>query len=125
MKIAVWIVSGVLAAWFVMSGIGGFMRPTDDVITRYDPVPLVMFQLSWVAQILGGLGLVLPALTRILPILTPIAASGLVLTMVGAVIVEIIVGGFGVIPMIAILGGLSAFVAWARFVPYAIEPRSA
>lgn len=123
MKIAVWVVSGVLAAFFVAQGIGGFMRPADDVIARYDPVPLVMFQLSWIAQILGGLGLVLPAATRIVPILTPIAASGLVLTMVGATIVEIIVGGYAVIPMIAVLGGLSAFVAWARFGRYAIEPR--
>jgi uncharacterized membrane protein len=67
------------------------------------------------AEILGGLGLIVPAATRILPVLTPIAAVGLIVVMLGAVVFHLgreeyinVVGNLG-------LAAALAFVAWGRW----------
>jgi hypothetical protein len=68
-----------------------------------------------VAELLGGLGLVLPALLRIRPGLTPLAAVGLVIIMIGATVVTL--AGGDVIPALApfAVGLLAAFVAYGRW----------
>jgi hypothetical protein len=73
--------------------------------------------------VLGALGLVLPAATRVLPVLAPIAATGLVVTMIGATITNIALGEPATAVFAALLGVVEALVAWARFGPGAIAPR--
>jgi hypothetical protein len=70
-----------------------------------------------VAELLGGLGLILPGLLRIRPGLTPLAAAGLVIIMIGAVVITLM-GGGGAVAMAAIpavTGLLAAFVAYGRW----------
>jgi uncharacterized membrane protein len=69
---------------------------------------------SGIAEILGGLGLILPAVTRIQTRLVPLAASGLVLVMVGAMIYHVTRGEFTNIGMNLLLALLLALVAYGR-----------
>ena len=68
-------------------------------------------------ELLGGLGLILPALTGILPILTPLAAGGLVVTMIGAIVLHVIRrDSFAHYLPSLVLGLLAAFVLYGRMV---------
>lgn len=125
MKTTVWIVSGLLAVAFLFIGSTKVVPPAAELEAMAQGVPVVLLKIAGYAEVLGALGLILPAATRIAPILTPLAASGLVVTMIGATITNIIIGTYAIIPMTVILGVLAAFVAWARFGRYAIHPRGA
>lgn len=125
MRVTVWIVSGVLAVVFLFVGMAKVSAPAAELEVMARGVPVFLLKLAGIAEVLGAVGLVLPALTRIVPILTPLAASGLVLTMLGATISNIITGQYAIIPMTVILGLLAGFVAWARFGKYAVHPRGA
>ena len=119
MKITVWVVSGLLALGFLGTGAMKVFPPEADVAALAEGVPVVLMRIAGVAEILGALGLILPAATRIMPILTPLAASGLVVTMIGATIANLVIGEYASIVQTIIFGALAAFVAWARFGPYA------
>jgi len=67
-------------------------------------------------ELLGGVGVILPSLTNILPVLSPLAALGLVLVMVGAIITHIRRGETPFIVVNLVLLALAAFVAYGRFV---------
>jgi uncharacterized membrane protein len=123
MKKTVWIVSGLLAVAFLFTGFAKLLTPTADLEVAAGGVPIILLRIAGGAEVLGALGLILPASTRILPFLTPVAAGGLVFTMIGAVTTNIIIGEYGLAVMPALLGVLSAFVAWARFGPQAVESR--
>lgn len=122
MKLAVWVVSGLLALGFLGTGAMKVFPPEADVAALAEGVPVILMRMAGVAEILGALGLILPAATRIMPILTPLAASGLVVTMIGATIANLVIGEYASIVQTIIFGALAAFVAWARFGPYAVEP---
>ena len=71
-----------------------------------------------IAELLGGLGLILPAATGIAPILTPIAATGLAVIMVLAAATHIRRKEPSGVAVNAVLFLLAAVVAWGRFGPY-------
>jgi hypothetical protein len=123
MKITVWTVSGLLAVAFLFAGLAKLLTPTTDLESMAEGVPVILLRIAGAAEVLGALGLILPAVTRIRPILTPVAASGLVLTMVGATITNLVIGEYALMVETVILGLLAGFVAWARFGKYAIRPR--
>jgi hypothetical protein len=72
-----------------------------------------------IVEVLAAVGLILPALTGILTVLTPLAAVGLVITMIGAAIVHVRRGEYPGIAVNIVLLAMAAFVAWGRFGPYA------
>jgi uncharacterized membrane protein len=125
MKIAVWIVSALAAVAFLFIGLSKLLPSTADLEAASQGVPVILLRIAGTAEVLGAIGLILPAATRVLPGLTPVAASGLVITMIGAVTTNIIIGEFGLAVLPLILGVLAAFIAWARFGPQAVEPRVA
>ena len=67
-------------------------------------------------ELLAAIGLILPALTKILPILTPLAATGLVLTMIGASLTHFRRKEYPMIGVNLVLLALAAFVAYGRFI---------
>lgn len=125
MKITVWTVSGLLAVTFFFIGMMKVSTPAAELEVMAQGVPVFLLKIAGTAEVLGALGLILPAVTRVVPLLTPLAASGLVLTMIGATITNVITGQYAMIPMTVVLGLLAAFVAWARFGQYAVHPRGA
>ena len=68
-----------------------------------------------VMEILGGLGLILPSLLRIRPGLTPLAAAGLVIIMIGATVITVMTTGIAMAMVPLIVGILAAFVAYGRW----------
>jgi hypothetical protein len=68
-----------------------------------------------VAEVLGALGLVLPGLTGIRPGLTPLAAAGLVIIMIGATVITLIAGDVMSVLISLVVGVLAAFVAYGRW----------
>ena len=123
-NVALWIVQGVLAALFLFAGGAKLVLPLDQMV---GPVALPGWFLRFlgVAEVLGALGLVLPGLLRIRPGLTPLAAAGLVIIMIGATVVTLVGGMVVVAPMDVIVALLAAFVAYGRWrlAPYRDSPR--
>ena len=84
------------------------------MLWMYDLSPLLHI-VSGTAEILGGLGLILPGVTKIQTRLTPLAASGLALVMILAIVYHIGRGEVGNLVMNLILAALLAFVAYGRW----------
>ena len=79
-----WVIQVVLALLFLFAGGAKLFMSAAD-LTAQTPLPAAFLRIIGVMEILGGLGLVLPGLLRIQVKLTPLAAAGLVIIMVGAV----------------------------------------
>src|SRR5207248_5388008 len=86
-----WTVQGLLALLFLFAGGMKLVLPIE-VMTEQMPLPELFLRFIGVAEVLGGIGLILPGLLRIRPGLTPLAASGLVIIMTGATILTLAVG---------------------------------
>ena len=114
MIIALWIVQGLLALLFLFAGGMKLILPIEEM-TKEMPMPGPFLRFIGVAEVLGGLGLVLPGLLRIRPGLTPLAAAGLVIIMVGATAVSFLIGGAVMALMPLVVGLLAAFVAYGRW----------
>jgi uncharacterized membrane protein YphA (DoxX/SURF4 family) len=118
MNIVLWIVQILLALAFGMAGIMKVSQPVDRLETRMGWVKDVGpggVRLIGTLEILGAIGLILPAVTGILPWLTPLAATGLVLTMIGAMITHGRRGEYSRIGINVVLLLLALFVAYGRF----------
>jgi uncharacterized membrane protein YphA (DoxX/SURF4 family) len=120
MNIVLWVVQILLALAFLMAGTLKAMKPPDKLSARMTWVkamkPQQIVRLIGILEILGAIGLVLPAVTGILPWLTPVAAIGLVLTMIGAVILHTRIGEASRIAPNIVLLLLAAFIVIGRFV---------
>ena len=79
------------------------------------PLPGLFMRFIAVCETLGALGLVLPGLLRIRPGLTPLAAAGLVIIMIGATVVTLVIGGGASALIPLVVGLLAAFVAYGRW----------
>jgi DoxX-like family len=123
MNTALWIVAGVLAAAFAGSGLMKLLVPKDKLVNAGQgwaaDVSAGNVRLIGLAELLGAVGLTVPALVHIAPILVPLAAVGLVLVMVGAGVVHARRKEVPNIAVNVVLLALAVFVAWGRFGPYA------
>ena len=126
LHIALWIAQVLLGAMFIMTGLMKLGTPLDQLATSLPWVndfSPVMVKLIGAAEIAGGLGLILPSLLRIKPILTPMAAVGIILIMVFASLLHMSRGENGVIGMNIALAAIAAFIAWGRFKKAPISPK--
>lgn len=118
MIIAVWIASGLLALAYLAAGGQKVRIAKDEAFVTFpwaERGGLGLLRAIGAVEILGALGLILPALTGILPILAPIAASCLVLVQIVAVVLHVRRDEFKALPVNAVLLLLALFVAIARF----------
>lgn len=125
MNSALWVAQVVLMAAFVLAGVSHLQyertKERMDERTRQRlrwakavPPPLLTF--IGICEILGALGLILPAVTGVLPILTPLAATGLGIIMLLAILFHAVRREFPFIAINLVLLVLAAFVAYGRFV---------
>jgi uncharacterized membrane protein YphA (DoxX/SURF4 family) len=118
MTYVLWIVQVLLALLFLFAGGTKLVLPPDVLAAMGSPnqiqLPGFLVRLVGVAEVLGGLGLVLPGVLRIKPWLTPLAAVGLAFIMLGAVALTIASGeaAQSLVPLVT--GILLAFVAYGR-----------
>ena len=123
MNVALWIVAGVLAAAFLGAGLMKLAQPRKK---------LAESGMGWTEEfsdgavkgigaleVLGALGLILPAVFDVATVLVPLAATGLALLMVGAAVTHARRRESSNIVVNLVLLALAVFVAWGRFGPYA------
>jgi uncharacterized membrane protein YphA (DoxX/SURF4 family) len=126
MNLALWIIAIVLAVAFAASGLMKQFVPKDKLVTSgrgwaqdFSPTGI---RLIGLAEILGAIGLVLPAAVHIAPILVPLAAVGLALVMAGAAVVHARRKEAPMVAVNVVLLVLAIVVAWGRFGPYSFTP---
>jgi hypothetical protein len=116
----------VLALFFLMAGINHGIKPLEEAV-KSSPwiagIPVGLARFIGFAELAGAVGLILPAVTRIQPWLTPLAAVGLAIIMGLAVPFHIMRGEANIIGMHVIVVALSVFVAWGRYRKAPIAPR--
>ena len=113
LNVVLWIIQGLLALLFLFAGGVKLILPIA-AIAKQVALPGWFLRFIGVAEVLGGIGLILPGVTRIKTGLTPLAASGLVIIMIGAT--SVTVAKLSILSALFPLavGLLAAFVAYAR-----------
>jgi len=117
MNIATWIVSGVLAAMYLMAGVLKTLRPKDALLTMLpwtEDYSARTIKLIGISELLGAIGLIVPWATGIAPWLTPVAATGLVIIQALAIRAHIRRGEQNVLAFNIALLVAAAFVAVVR-----------
>jgi len=114
MTYALWTIQVLLALLFLFAGGMKLVMPIEEM-TKQMPMPGPFLRFIGVAELLGGLGLILPGLLRIRPGLTPLAAAGLVIIMVGATALTLAIGPVATALIPLVVGLLAAFVAYGRW----------
>jgi uncharacterized membrane protein YphA (DoxX/SURF4 family) len=112
-NIATWVLQVLLGLQFVFAGVMKFVMPIEEM-TKNMPLPAAFLYFIGAAELAGGLGLILPGALRIKRGLTPLAAIGLTIIMIGAVVITARMD-VKMAAMPLVVGLLSAFVAWRRW----------
>jgi hypothetical protein len=132
LNVLLWVVQGLLALIFLFAGGMKLVLPLE-AMTAPIPLPGPFIRFLGVAEVLGAIGLILPALLRIRPGLTPLAAIGLVIIMTGATVITVL-GGDVAPALVPLTVGLSSgsvaygrwhLAPWSHRSPGAKAPRSA
>ncbi|HJS71134.1 MAG TPA: DoxX family protein [Acidimicrobiia bacterium] len=122
-----WVLQWVYGVFFIVFGVMHLTLPEglpDPLSWMYD-LDDTVHTVSGVAEILGGVGLILPSLTRIAPVLSPLAALGLIVIMLSAIVFhapreEWLSIGVNVIDIVAL-----GYIAYGRLRLAPIPPRGA
>jgi len=125
-NLGLWIIAGVLAFIFAASGAMKLVQSKEKLVASatggwaadWSPAQI---KLVGVAEILGAIGLILPAALHVAPILVPLAAVGLILVMIGAAIVHARRHELPNVAINVVLLVLAAVVAWGRFGPHSFS----
>lgn len=127
LNIALWVAQVLLAAMFLMAGIMKATQPIEELsqsMTWVNDFSAGMVRFIGISELLGGIGLLLPALLRIKPIFTPLAALGLFIIMVLAFIYHISNAEYQALGINLILGAIAVFIAWGRYKKAPIQPKA-
>ena len=127
LNITLWIAQVLLAGMFLMSGFMKVAQPIAELAKMLPwaaQVPGGLVRFIGISEVLGGLGLILPALLRIKPTLTAWAAVGIAVIMILAAAFHASRGENSAIGMNVILALLAAFAAWGRFKKAPIQPKN-
>ena len=114
MTYALWIVQALLALLFLWAGGIKLVLPLEALAGPV-PLPGLFVRFIGVAEVLGAIGLILPGLLRMRPGLTPLAAAGLVIIMIGATVLGVVAGDVAMALIPLVVGLLAAFVAYGRW----------
>jgi DoxX-like family len=112
--VTLWITQALLALLFLFAGGMKLVVPLE-VLTQQVPLPGLVVRFIGVIEVLGAIGLILPALLRIRPRLTALAAAALALEMVVATVFSLVDFGVPQAVLPLVVGFLSTFVACGRF----------
>lgn len=128
LSIGLWGAQGLLALAYFVAGASKAFIPLPELATQMSFVadsPAWFVRFIGIAEIAGAVGILLPAITRILPMLTPLAALGFSIIQILAIGVHASYGETAqTLPMNLVLLGLSAFVLWGRWKKQPIAPRA-
>ncbi|HXG03844.1 MAG TPA: DoxX family protein, partial [Candidatus Binatia bacterium] len=114
MNAALWVVQASLALLFLWAGGLKLVLPLERLVGPV-PLPGLFLRFIGVAEVAGALGLVLPGVLGVRPGLTPLAAAGLTIIMIGATAVTLAGGLPAMVLVSAVVGVLAGFVAYGRW----------
>jgi uncharacterized membrane protein YphA (DoxX/SURF4 family) len=121
MNVALWIIASVFAAAFLAAGGMKLTQPKERLVTVgmgwAEDFSVRTVKVIGLLEVLAAVGLILPAALDIVPVLVPLAAVGLMLIMLGAVITHARRREPSAIVVNLVLLALAALVAWGRFGP--------
>ncbi|SEM87024.1 DoxX family protein [Nonomuraea pusilla] len=119
---ALWSLQALFGYFFAGSGFGKVLlydgalyAAAPRAVAWYAAVPQPLIVFIGVCEVLGGVGLILPAMAKVRPMLTPLAAVGLTLTMILAAGFHITRNEYALVPANLLLGGVAAFIAVGRW----------
>lgn len=122
MNLALWIVTGLLGTAYFLGGGGKLVLSKQKIVATGHSAAWAedwsagSIKAIGVLEVLGGVGLVLPAVLDIAPVLVPSAAVGLMIIMVGAAVVRFRRREFKLMVADFVYLALLAFVLWGRLV---------
>jgi DoxX-like family len=115
---ALWVVQVLLAALFLFAGSTKLLLPIDVLTSMGSPNQIVLpgwfIRFIGMAEVLGAIGLILPRLLKVRPQLTALAATGLVIIMIGATSLTFAADGFAPALFPMVVGVLAGSVAYGR-----------
>jgi len=123
MNVFLWIVQAILAAAFAMSGAAKAIQPKDQLAEKYvwmHDVSQGTVRFIGVMELLGAIGLIVPAVTGIAPVLSPVAGTGLAVLLVLAAATHSRRKEPSGVWVTAALFALAVLVVWGRFGPYSL-----
>jgi uncharacterized membrane protein YphA (DoxX/SURF4 family) len=131
MNATLWVAQVVWGVFFSITGFGKLLCYNSVLwnqalheVSWFSAIPQGLFIFIGVCEFLGGVGVILPAVTRVKPKLTPFAAIGLTLIMILAAGFHIARGEYNFLPTNVVLGGVAAFIAYGRLSVRPIAPAS-
>ena len=121
-RVTLWVLQGLLAAVFLFSGGMKLVAPAE-MLKGPVAMPIAFLRFIGAAEFIGAIGLILPGLLRIKPFLTSLAATGLVIIMIGATVISFMAGPAVLAAIPAVVGVLAAIVAYGRWKIAPFSPR--
>jgi uncharacterized membrane protein YphA (DoxX/SURF4 family) len=122
MNALLWTLQAVLAIAFAGAGAFKLLRPRAELIEKLggwvEEFPAPLIKPLGLIEVLAAVGLILPPLLRLWVVLTPTAAAGLVLVMLGAVATHARRAEYSNVAVNVVLAALAVVVAWGRFGPH-------
>lgn len=119
-NVALWVIQAILALGFVFGGLSKIVQPKEKLAEKFrwfwvNDFSAGAVKLIGAAEVAGGIGIVLPALLNIAPLLTPIAGISLAILMSGALVVHLRrkENSEAVAPLVLVFVFL--FIAYGRF----------
>jgi uncharacterized membrane protein YphA (DoxX/SURF4 family) len=123
MNTTLWILQIVLAVSFAGAGLVKLIKSPAELAKMLggwvDDFPTALLKPLGLVELAGAVGLVLPPLLGVLPILTPVAAVGLAIVMLGAVVTHARRSEYSNVAVNVVLCAMALVIAWGRFGPYA------
>jgi uncharacterized membrane protein YoaK (UPF0700 family) len=119
MNTTLWVVQGMLAAVFFAAGTMMITQSHAQMIEKHgwwvEHTPVALVKLLGALEVLAAIGLIVPRTAGILPVLTPLAACGVVIVMIGGSIIHGRENEYPEAVLTVVLGAAAVFVAWGRF----------
>lgn len=118
MKILLWILQVGLALFFGNAGFAKISQPVGELaetMTWIELFPTAFVPVLGALELLAAIGLILPAVFGIAEFLTPLAAAGLVVIMLGAAVTHATLGEWPGVGLTVVIAAIAGFTAWGRF----------
>ena len=112
-RVTLWVIQGLLAALFLFAG-GFKLAMPLAALAKVSPLPALFLKFIGVCEVTGALGLILPALLHIREGLTPLAAAGLLVIMLGATLTTVATQGVAPAVLPFVVGILAAVIVVGR-----------
>lgn len=126
LHVALWVAQILLALAFGMAGVMKTTQPIAALAKQLvwpGALPPALVRFIGVSELTAAIGLILPAASRVKPLLTPVAALGLVTVMTLAMAFHVSRGELFALPINLGFAAIALFVAWGRFKKAPIQPR--